>query len=120
MRLQVWQSDAYEHANGSGETLPAEAFEAEDRGPLVQKGAWWGEYSASGYMDCTPVHGPFESAIEAVRETFALFGETGEGDEVTGDEREALSLLMRLGVPEPEARKMLDLPTPCTNQQEIP
>jgi hypothetical protein len=54
---------------------------------------WWGQYSAPGYTDRTETCGPFASAADAARETFALFGDNEPG---SGDRRELASILWNI------------------------
>lgn len=63
-------------------------------------GGYMARYSAPGYLDCTDDNGPFPTATEAILETLNLYGDRGEGDEVTADEREAVEALVHYGMSE--------------------
>lgn len=84
MKLQVWQEP--EH-NGSP------ISEADEQPEHIRPKVWWGQYSAPGYMDRTETCGPFASAADAARETFALFGDNEPG---SGDRRELASILWNI------------------------
>lgn len=107
MRLTVWQEAAHEHANGSGDVQPVSMLEDHEQGTLVNAHAWWGKYSAPGFMDQTEVSGPYEHETEAALATFELFGMTGEGEERTDDERECIDMLVSFGIPEHEAVRLV-------------
>ena len=95
MVLQVWAEPSAETSDGEGPMPLAEATaHCNDRAAHtvnVSKGRfWWGRYSAPGYMDRTDTCGPFTSAAEAARETFALYGD----DEPGSDDRKELAALL--------------------------
>lgn len=113
MQLRVWQDDAVTTRDGL--VLPREQAEADQKADPIesvdQPDMWWGEYTASGYMDRTDACGPFETPVEAVVETFKLLGAQGCEGEQTGDETEAIAFLCgELGVEERSARAMLGMP----------
>lgn len=107
MRLVVWQEAAFEHANGSGDAAPFGTLEPHEVGALVDRYAWWGQYSAPGYMDQTDISGPYVTADEAALETFRSFGLEGLGDEITPDEQECIDMLIEIGVPKDVAEKQV-------------
>ena len=80
MQLQVWRENAVETESGCA--MPETDWTPED-GPRVGQPmrAWWGCYSAPGYMDRTETCGPFASPAEAARKTFELFGDDERGSE---------------------------------------
>ena len=65
-----------------------------------ESGGYMARYSAPGYMDCTDDNGPFPTPFEAILETLSLYGDRGEGSEVTADEREAVEALIHYGMEE--------------------
>lgn len=109
MKLRVWQEAAHEHANGSGDVQPISMLKDHERGALVNAHAWWGQYTAPGYMDQTEVSGPYQTNDEAALETFRLYGsvDTDCGSMVTADEQECIDMLVSMGIPEHEAVRLV-------------
>lgn len=71
---------------------------------------WFGRYSAPGYLDATDECGPFLNAHDAVVETFTQYGEASFSDEpITGDEQEAIDLLIDLGIAPDHAALMVGI-----------
>lgn len=89
MRLSVWRAEI--HEDNDGQTYP----DPDDDLPTLATGrkAWWGQYTAPGYMDRTDTSGPYASAAEAARETFALYGDDEPGSD---DRRELAALLWQI------------------------
>ena len=95
IQLQVWAEPSAETSDGQGPMpLDEAAIYCNDRAAhtvnVSKARVWWGCYSAPGYMDRTETCGPFTSAAEAARETFALFGD----DEPGSDDRAELARIL--------------------------
>lgn len=95
MQLQVWAEPSAETSDGQGPMpLDEASIYCNDRAAhtvnVSKERVWWGRYSAPGYMDRTETCGPFTSAAEAARETFALFGD----DEPGSDDRRELARIL--------------------------
>lgn len=86
MKLQVYRVPCAGYApvtGGLADVLPCEIGDANDKLQRVSDTAerWFARYSAPGYMDATDPVGPHDTAREAARECFKLYGaESYEGD----------------------------------------
>lgn len=91
MKLSVWREAAVYIADDDSTLYPLSEHE-DDHTPSGTFG-WWGQYTAPGYMDRTDTSGPYASAAEAARETFALYGDDEPGSD---DRRELAAILWQL------------------------
>lgn len=98
MKLSVWSEPAERLDDpDNGDLVPRSEAGADDSRAAYSAPehahAWWGQYTAPGYMDRTDTSGPYASAAEAARETFALYGDDEPGSD---DRRELAALLWQI------------------------
>jgi len=105
MKLQVWKENVA--VDREGVKRPASTVQLSELDTLYGHKAWWGEYSAPGYMDKTDPVGPNHSPERAAVDAFDMYGDLDS----LADRQELVEVMRNLGVPYARIAEVLGIDT---------